>query len=147
RRRWTDGRRPLRRPVRPALRSEGIGEVMRETVIRGVGMTPMGRFEDTHLKDLSAQAINEAMEDAQVTWDDIQAVFFGNVAAGLMYGQNSIRGETVTHHMGAGAIAVTNVENACATGANAMHLGWSAVAGGQYDTVLVVGAEKLYSQD
>jgi acetyl-CoA acetyltransferase len=87
------------------------------------------------------------MEDAEVTWDDVQAVFFGNVAAGLMYGQNSIRGETVTHHMGAGAIAVTNVENACATGANAMHLGWSAVAGGQYDTVLVVGAEKLYSQD
>lgn len=120
---------------------------MRDTVIRGVGMTPMGRFEDTSLKDLSAAAINEALSDAGLTIHDVQAVFFGNVAAGIMYGQNSIRGETVTHHMGAGAIAVNNVENACATGGNALHLGWSAVAGGQYDTVLVVGAEKLFSQD
>lgn len=120
---------------------------MRETVIRGVGMTPMGRFEDTSLKDLSAAAINDALDDAGITMNDVQAVFFGNVAAGIMYGQNSIRGETVTHHMGAGAIAVNNVENACATGGNALHLGWSAVAGGQYDTVLVVGAEKLFSQD
>lgn len=120
---------------------------MRDTVIRGVGMTPMGRFEDTSLKDLSAAAINSALSDAGLTIHDVQAVFFGNVAAGIMYGQNSIRGETVTHHMGAGAIAVNNVENACATGGNALHLGWSAVAGGQYDTVLVVGAEKLFSQD
>lgn len=120
---------------------------MRDTVIRGVGMTPMGRFEETSLKELAASAINDALQDAGVTFDDVQAVFFGNVAAGIMYGQNSIRGETVTHHMGAGAIAVNNVENACATGANALHLGWSAVAGGQYDTVLVVGAEKLFSQD
>ncbi len=120
---------------------------MRETVVQGVGMTPFGRFEDTSLKDLSAQAINAAFEDAGVGWDDVQAVFFGNVAAGVMYGQHSIRGETITHHMGAGTLPVNNVENACASGANAFHLGWSAVAGGQYDRVLVVGAEKLYSSD
>lgn len=120
---------------------------MRETVVQGVGMTPFGRFEDVSLKDLSARAINEAFEDAGVGWNDVQAVFFGNVAAGVMYGQHSIRGETVTHHMGAPALPVTNVENACASGANAFHLGWSAVAGGQYDTVLVVGAEKLFSSD
>lgn len=120
---------------------------MRDTVVRGVGMTPFGRFEDTSLKELSAQAINAAFTDAGVTFDDIQAVYFGNVAAGVMYGQHAIRGETVTHYMGAGPLAVNNVENACASGGNAFHLGWSAVAGGQYDTVLVVGAEKLYSSD
>lgn len=120
---------------------------MRDTIVQGVGMTPMGRFETTSLKDLSAAAINAALDDAGITLGDVEAVFFGNVAAGIMTGQNSIRGETVTHHMGAGAIAVNNVENACATGGNAFHLGWSAVAGGQYDTVLVVGAEKLYSSD
>src|SRR5699024_10319076 len=120
---------------------------MRETVVSGVGMTPFGRFEDRSLKDISAEAINAAFKDAGVTFDDIEAVFFGNTAAGVIYGQHAIRGETVTHHMGAGAIPVNNVENACASGGNAFHLGWSAVAGGQYNTVLVVGAEKLYSSD
>ncbi|MCL3819838.1 thiolase family protein [Aeromicrobium wangtongii] len=120
---------------------------MRDTVVTGVGMTPFGRYENTSLKDLAAQAINAAFDDAGVGFDDVQAVFFGNVAAGVMHGQHSIRGETVTHHMGARALPVNNIENACASGANAFHLGWSAVAGGQYDSVLVVGAEKLYSSD
>lgn len=120
---------------------------MRKSVVSGVGMTPFGRFEGRSLKEISAEAINAAFVDAGVTFADVQAVFFGNTAAGVMYGQHAIRGETVTHYMGAGSIPVNNVENACASGGNAFHLGWSAVAGGQYDTVLVVGAEKVYSSD
>ena len=120
---------------------------MRKTVVSGVGMTPFGRYPGRSLKDLSAEAINAAMADAGVTLDDIDAVFFGNATAGVTTGQECIRGETVTHHMGAGALPVNNVENACASGANALHLGWSSVAGGQYDTVLVVGAEKLFFED
>lgn len=120
---------------------------MRGAVVTGVGMTRFGRFEDRSLKDISAEAITAAFADAGVGWDDIDAVFFGNTAAGVMYGQHAIRGETVTHHMGAGSLPVNNVENACASGGNAFHLGWSSVAGGQYDRVLVVGAEKLFSSD
>lgn len=120
---------------------------MRKSVVSGVGMTPFGRFEGRSLKEISAEAINAAFVDAGITFADVQAVFFGNTAAGVMYGQHAIRGETVTHYMGAGSIPVNNVENACASGGNAFHLGWSAVAGGQYDTVLVVGAEKVYSSD
>jgi acetyl-CoA acetyltransferase len=110
-------------------------------------MTPFGRFEERSLKDISAEAITAAFADAGIGWDDVDAVFFGNTAAGVMFGQHAIRGETITHHMGAGSLPVNNVENACASGGNAVHLGWSAVAGGHYDTVLVVGAEKLYSSD
>lgn len=120
---------------------------MRATTITGVGMTPFGRFPDKSIKDLASAAITEAFTDAGVTFDDIQAVFFGNAAAGLTTGQECIRGETVTHHMGAGALPVNNVENACASGANALHLAWSSVAGGQYDTVLAVGVEKLFFED
>ena len=120
---------------------------MRETVVRGVGMTPFGRYEDRSIKDLAAEAIDAAFADAQVGFGDVQAVFFGNATAGVTTGQECIRGETVTHHMGAGPLPVNNVENACASGANALHLAWSAVAGGQYDTVLAVGVEKLYFAD
>lgn len=120
---------------------------MRDTVVRGVGMTAFGRFQDRSIKDLAAAAITEAFEDAGVGFPDVQAVFFGNATAGVTTGQECIRGETVTHHMGAGALPVNNVENACASGANALHLAWSSVAGGQYDTVLAVGVEKLFFAD
>ncbi len=120
---------------------------MRRTVVSGVGMTPFGRYGDRSLKDISAEAINAALADAGASFDDIQAVFFGNATAGVTTGQECIRGETVTHYMGAGALPVNNIENACASGANAVHLAWSAVAGGQYDTVLAVGAEKLFFED
>ncbi|SOD74676.1 acetyl-CoA acetyltransferase [Jatrophihabitans sp. GAS493] len=120
---------------------------MRKTVVSGVGMTPFGRYPDRSIKDLASEAINAALADAEVGLDDIQAVFFGNATAGVTTGQECIRGETVMHHMGAGALPVNNVENACASGANALHLAWSSVAGGQYDTVLAVGAEKLFFED
>lgn len=120
---------------------------MRKTVITGVGMTAFGRFEDRSIKDLASEAINGAFQDAGVTFDDVQAVFFANATAGVTTGQECIRGETVTHHMGARALPVNNVENACASGGNALHLAWSAVAGGQYDCALAVGVEKLYFED
>lgn len=120
---------------------------MRKTVIRGVGMTPFGRFPDKGIKDLGREAIEGALADAGIERDDVQAVFFANAAAGLTTGQECIRGETVTHAMGFGSIPVNNVENACASGGNALHLAWSAVAGGQYDTVLAVGAEKLFFEE
>lgn len=120
---------------------------MRTTVVSGVGMTPFGRYPERSLKDLASAAITEALRDAGIGLAEVQAVFFGNATAGVTLGQECIRGETVTHHMGAGALPVNNVENACASGANALHLAWSSVAGGQYDTVLAVGAEKLYFED
>jgi acetyl-CoA acetyltransferase len=40
-----------------------------------------------------------------------------------------------------------SVENACASGSSAFHLGVLAVSSGAYDTALVVGAEKLTSRD
>jgi acetyl-CoA acetyltransferase len=39
------------------------------------------------------------------------------------------------------------VKNACSSGADAVHLAWSAIAYGQYDCVLVLGAEKLTHSD
>ena len=39
------------------------------------------------------------------------------------------------------------IKNACSSGSDAVHLGWSAIAYGQYDCVLVLGAEKLTHAD
>ena len=111
---------------------------MKSTVISGVAMSQFGRFPDRTMKDLGREVIEGALADAEITKDDVQAVFFGNAMAGLAFGQECIRGETVTHPMGFSGIPVNNVENACATGANALHLAWSSVAAGQYETVIAV---------
>jgi acetyl-CoA acetyltransferase len=110
-------------------------------------MTRFGRFYDQTIKTLGAAAILAALRDAGVEREDIQAVFFGNAVGGLVTGQECIRGETVLHPMGFGALPVSNVENACASGGNALHLAWSSVAGGQYDVVLAVGVEKMCLED
>jgi benzoylsuccinyl-CoA thiolase BbsB subunit len=40
-------------------------------------------------------------------------------------------------------IPIVNIDNACSSSSSAMHQAWLAIASGQYDAALVVGAEKL----
>src|SRR5262249_36516395 len=42
---------------------------------------------------------------------------------------------------------IFNIENACASGSSAFALGFMAIAAGQFDCVLIVGAEKLLHPD
>jgi acetyl-CoA acetyltransferase len=116
-------------------------------VITGVGMTAFGRFHERSLKNLAREAVGSAIADANTSLDDIQAVFFSNALAGVMLGQECIRGETICYDLGMGNVSVVNVENACASAGTALHLAAQSVASGQYDTVLALGAEKMYSTD
>lgn len=118
-----------------------------DVFIRGVGYHPFGRFPDTALKSLAATAALAALDDAGLAIGDIQAAFCANAYAGLLNGQESIRGETWLRGIGLGGTPVVNVENACASGSSAVHLGCMAIASGNYDTVLVVGAEKMFVND
>lgn len=120
---------------------------MREVVVIGVGMTPFGKFLDRSLKSLAAEAVQAAANDAGIGLRDLQAAFVGSAVAGLMTGQECIRGQVVLRAMGLGGIPVTNVENACATASTAFHGAWIAVAAGLYDVVLALGMEKLYHED
>jgi acetyl-CoA acetyltransferase len=67
--------------------------------------------------------------------------------AGLITGQECIRGQVVLREMGIGGIPVINTENACASAATAFHIAWLYVASGMYDVVLAVGMEKLFHED
>jgi acetyl-CoA acetyltransferase len=113
-----------------------------KTYVRGVGMTPFHGKGRT-IKQLAGEALNEALEDAGFELDDLEAVFFANSLAGVIEGQECIRGETVMYSLGAGNIPVANVENACASAGTALHLARSAVAAGQYGTVLAIGVERM----
>ena len=115
--------------------------------IAGVGYHPFGRFPGTSLKQLAATAALAALDDAGIGLREVDAAFCANAYAGLLNGQESIRGETWLRGIGFGGAPVVNVENACASGGTAVHLACLAVASGQYDTVLVVGAEKMFVGD
>ena len=80
--------------------------------------------------DRVANAARHAMADAGVEVGDIDAVFFSTSLAGLITGQETIRGEVVVYPMGFGTIPIHNVENACASGGDALHLAWTSLAAG-----------------
>ncbi|HZP41178.1 MAG TPA: thiolase family protein [Candidatus Binatia bacterium] len=118
-----------------------------DAVLAGVGMTRFGRHLETGLKALGAEAVREALADAGVGGAALQAAFVGNAAAGLVTGQECIRGQVVLRGMGLGRLPVVNVENACASASTALHLACALVSAGAYDTVLALGVEKLYHED
>jgi acetyl-CoA acetyltransferase len=119
---------------------------MRNVYVIGAGMT---RFEKSgrSLKELVAEAVTQALADSSAGPGDLHAAYVGNAVAGLLTGQEMIRGQVLLRALGIEAIPIFNVENACASAATAFHLGWQAVATGMHDVVLCVGAEKLTHPD
>lgn len=120
---------------------------MRKVVIGGVGMTSFGKFLDRNLKSLAEEAVSLALKDARASVDDVDRIFFGNAAAGVVTGQEMIRAQSSLRNTGLDGKPMFNVENACASGSSALNLAWLAVASGQSETALVVGVEKLTHED
>ncbi|MBI2890831.1 MAG: thiolase family protein [Nitrospirae bacterium] len=120
---------------------------MRDVAVIGVGMTHFGKFPERSLKDLAREAVEGALKHASVDRTLLQAAYVGNAMAGLMTGQECIRGQVLLRPLGIEAIPIVNAENACASASTAFHLGWLGVAAGLYDVVLALGVEKLYDED
>ena len=115
--------------------------------VAGVGMTRFGNHLETKLKDLAAESIRAALADAGIGPGEIQAAYMGNASAGVIQGQEMIRGQVVLNSMGINKIPVVNVENACATSSSAFNQAAAMVTFGAYDVVLVCGYEKLFHVD
>ncbi len=110
-------------------------------------MTRFGKYLDRGMKDLGREAVDAALEAAGMDKSDIEAAVVGNAAAGLITGQECVRGQVILREMGIGAIPIVNTENACASSSTAFHLAWLYVASGMYDVALALGIEKLYHED
>ena len=105
--------------------------------ISGVGMTQFGRFRGTRAEDLAQSAIVQALDDAGVGPEQVESIFVGHVFQGRVAGQR------IGRDVGLDGRPLINVENACASGAAALHLAVEAVASGRYDVALAVGVEQL----
>ena len=116
-------------------------------IIAGVGMTHFGKHMETGLKAIGAEAVKSAIADAGIDQGDLEAAWVGNAAAGLVTGQECIRGQVILRSIGLGRLPVINVENACASASTALHQAAAMVTAGLYDVVLALGVEKLYHPD
>jgi len=116
-------------------------------IIAGVGMTRFMKYPDKGLKELGTEAVRAAVADAGLEISQIESAYVGNCAAGLVTGQESVRGQVILDSMGVGRIPIINVENACASGSTALIQAASMVTAGLYDVVLALGVEKLTHPD
>ncbi|MBW1998411.1 MAG: acetyl-CoA acetyltransferase [Deltaproteobacteria bacterium] len=107
-----------------------------KVAIIGMGCTPFGELWDKDVDDLIVEAAAEALQDARVELNDVQAVWAGTANSG-------VNGSSVSAPLQLQYIPVTRVENACATGIETMRQAAYALAAGVYDLVLAVGFEKL----
>jgi acetyl-CoA acetyltransferase len=119
---------------------------MSTVLIAGAGMTRFAKSPLT-LRELAAEAVSAALEDAGLGVNQIEAAYVGNAVAGLVTGQEMIRGQVMLRPLGIEGIPIFNVENACASSSSALHLAWQSVVSGQHDAVLCLGAEKLTHED
>lgn len=120
---------------------------MHKVMIAGVGMTRFGKHLDATLRSLTVDALDEALRDAGITAQQVDTVFFGNAAAGLLTGQEMIPGQVALRETALMGKPIINVENACASASTAAHLAWLSVASGQSEVALAIGAEKMTHKD
>ena len=120
---------------------------MQEVVVLGVGMHRFGKTGDAivgtkSVGELCRHAVDAALKDAGVSWKQIQAVSAASsrFSGGKGWGLN---GNDVVEDLGSTGIPVYNLSAGCAAGGNAFNVGYSLVAGGIYDMMLVVGGEVM----
>ncbi len=117
---------------------------MRSVSIIGVGCTRFGERWDDSLRDLVVEAGVSAIEDSNLSGEDIDALYIGNMSAGRFVEQEHI-GALIADCAGLARLHIpsTRVEAACASGGLALRQAVLAVASGYHDVVIAAGAEKM----
>ncbi|MBI1987016.1 MAG: thiolase family protein [Nitrospinae bacterium] len=116
---------------------------MREVCVIGVGMTPFGKFPQRSILDLGREACLEALRDAQVPAQRIEAAYCGHARTGRLLNRECGIGQSVLWELGISGIPISSVGNFCASGSTAFRDAWLSVASGLYDIVMALGAEQL----
>jgi acetyl-CoA acetyltransferase len=115
------------------------------TAVLGTAMTDMSR-RDLNPDQMALQVVAEALADAGVDSADLSLVVVGNASGGRLNDQGSIRGQAWLRKSGLGDVPIVNVDNSCAGGTSAVHVG-SLAALAQDKPVLAVGVEKMWTGD
>ncbi len=109
--------------------------------ITGAATTKFGELWGVSPRRLAGVAVSSALKDAGVGVRRVQAVFVGNMLSGMLGGQEHL-GAFFAEELGL-TVPAFKVEGACASGGLALHNAVNSVLSGQYDTVVVLGVEKM----
>ena len=109
-------------------------------VILGMGCSKFGERWDANAEDLIVEAFQEAVQDAGIEADQIEAAWFGTAIEEQHVGKSGV---PLAMTLRLPYIPVTRVENYCATGTEAFRGACYAVASGAVDIALALGVEKL----
>ncbi|KRB34704.1 thiolase family protein [Acidovorax sp. Root70] len=104
--------------------------------IAGIGLHPYQFPTETPYTELGLTAVRAALADAGLAWDRVQSAYVGTTSIGMAAGRVMLR------HLGSTGLAVTQVENASASGSFAFRQACMEVATGMSDVVLAVGVDK-----
>jgi len=111
-----------------------------KVAILGVGCSKFGERWDASPEDLMVEAYNEAMADAGISPDQLDAAWFSTHMDDVGTGKG---GTPMGIALRLPNIGVTRVENFCAGGSEAIRAAVYAVAAGACDIALALGVEKL----
>ena len=110
----------------------------RKVFVSGVGMIPFAKpGSSAPYHQMGAQAGQLALDDARISYADVQQVY-----AGYVYGDSTC-GQKAVYALGMSGIPIVNVNNNCSTGSTALFLARQAVASGAAECVLVLGFEQM----
>jgi acetyl-CoA acetyltransferase len=108
-------------------------------------MTAMDR-RDRSPEDMARQVAADALAEAGLAPNQVGIVVVANALGGRLCDQGCIRGQSWLREAGLGSAGVVNVDNSCAGGSSALHLGYLATLAGEAP-VLVLGVEKMWTGD
>jgi acetyl-CoA acetyltransferase len=110
---------------------------MTKVAILGVGMIRFGMYPNRSPYEMACEAGNAALDDAGLTFRDIDAVYAGQIFHPAMTAVRAVK------ELGLTGVPIQRIENASATGSCALREAYLQVAAGHYDRVLVLGFDKM----
>lgn len=111
-----------------------------KVAIIGMGCSSFGERWNCGSEELMAEAFLEALHDANIEREQIDAAWLGSALDDVNVGNSAL---PLSFGLRLPRISVTRVENMCATGTEALRAATYAVASGAADIALAMGVEKL----
>lgn len=117
---------------------------MTKVAVVGIGHTKFGQRNDVTIRELSFEAIKEAINDSRLAPSDIGFTILSNYG---IFSEDASPTPYILEYAGLNPKGAMRVEAACASGSAAISTAFWYIKSGLTDIMLVIGAEKMFQVD